>query len=174
MTEVSSRVADALGPVRAELLANARRDADRLVKQARSDAAATLALAQMQADDSRAEARARGEADAEEILGAERGRARREARSIVLNAQREVEEDLRTRVRAAVVALIDDIDYPNMRAVLDRRARELLGPDATVLEHFSGGVVAQTRGHRAVLSLEALADYAVERLDARIAGLWEP
>ncbi|MGR6584812.1 hypothetical protein ACT89R_29845 (plasmid) [Rhodococcus qingshengii] len=174
MTEASTRTLDALGPVSAALLDNARRDADQRVEQARSDAAAMLALAQKQADDCRAEARARGEADAEEILGAERARVRREARSIVLNAQREVEEELRTRVRTAVAALIDDIEYPSMRAELDRRARELLGPDATVVEHTSGGIVAQTRGHRAVLSLEALADYAVERLDAQIAGLWEP
>ena len=173
MTHVRTQEADALSPVKESLLANACCDADQLVEQARSDAATTLALAQKQADGIRAEARARGEADAEEILGAERARARREARSIVLNAQREVEEELRTRVRTAVVALIDDIDYPKMRAVLDRRARELLGPDATIVEHSSGGVVAQTRGHRAVLSLEALADYAVERLDARIDGLWD-
>lgn len=174
MTAVSTRVADALGPVRAAIVSRARADASALVSDARAEAAATLAAAERQASAIRQEARARGEADAVDLLGAERVRAQRQARGIVLSAQLEVQEELRGRVRAAVGALREDTDYPDLREALVRRARVLLGPDAAVTEHPSGGIVANASGRRAVLSLEVLADHVVDLLGVQLDGLWAP
>ncbi|MGH8866428.1 MAG: V-type ATP synthase subunit E family protein [Actinomycetes bacterium] len=170
---------DPLDPVRGSLLARAHADADAIRAEAESDAAALGAEAERESAAILAEARAQGEADAAVVLGAERARARRQARAVVLGAQREAYEALRRHVRTAVAALRDDPGYPDLRSRLAAMARaDLAGPgdvageDVSVRDAPGGGVVAEAPGRRAVYTLEALADRAVDGRGADLASLW--
>ncbi|QBJ96274.1 hypothetical protein ERC79_10070 [Rhodococcus sp. ABRD24] len=173
MTTVRTRSGDPLAPVRKALLDRARADAARIRGAADADAAALEARARTEADGLLAAARTQGEADAETVLAAERSRARRRSRTIVLEARREVYEDLHDRIREAVTALRGDAVYPALLEQLAAQARAALGPDATITEDPGGGVVGQVRGRRAVCTLDALADARFDALGVRLTRLWE-
>jgi hypothetical protein len=161
----------ALAPVRAALLDRARADAAAALAAADTDAAAVLAEAREQAAALLREAREQGEREAAALRTREHARAGREARSVVLGAQRTALDELRRRTRVAARALRDD------RALLDRlRARLVtdLGPDAVVREHPDGGLVADAPGRRVDASLPALADRALDGLGGEVQALWTP
>ncbi|PFG38893.1 hypothetical protein ATJ97_1383 [Georgenia soli] len=163
---------DPLAPVRAALLEQALADAAATGARADADAEALLARARSEAEAVREAARAEGRADGLALVGAERARARREARGVVLAAQRQVFEDLTARVRDALPRLRDDPAYPAWHDRAVAQIRAALGPDAAVTKLPEGGVSAEAAGRRAVVPLAALAGRAVEAVGPE--GLWAP
>lgn len=163
-----------LAPVRAELLDRARADAAALLAAADAEAAAVVAAARGEAAELLADARAQGERDAAGVVAEARSRARRQARTTVLRAQREAYEQLCRRSREASRALRVEPAYQDLLAGLRQRARAELGPDATVVEHPDGGVLAEAPGRRVRHTLDALADRAVAALGAEVEKLWAP
>jgi len=163
-------VTDPLAPVRAALLARARRDAQRLLTAAVEDAAAVLDAAGDEVLRIRDQAHAEATEYVASVLASQRARARREARTIVLRAQRAAYDQLLRRAREAVRQLRDDPGYPALLDRLAAMARAELGPDATVREHAHGGVVAEAGGRRISFTLPALADRALAELLASREG----
>jgi vacuolar-type H+-ATPase subunit E/Vma4 len=172
MTALAVLAPDALGPVRAALIARARAVATAEVSGAEEEARAILQDADRRADAVREEARVRGEADAQAVLVATRARARREARSVVLAAQSEVAVALRARVHAGLRALRDDPDYAEIENRLESQARGLLGPEARLTPDPSGGFLAEAGGRQVELTLAAVADQVLERLGPELQSLW--
>jgi vacuolar-type H+-ATPase subunit E/Vma4 len=168
------RDTDALAPVRQALLRQAREEADETRASAEREAQEVLARAHAEADEVRRQARADGERDAQDLRAEQQARARRRARAIVLQAQQETLERLTEQVRARAQALWED---PETRALLrDRltaRARDALGPDATVSDHPAGGVQAEAGSRRVTYLLTDLADETIAGLPD-LAGLWTP
>jgi vacuolar-type H+-ATPase subunit E/Vma4 len=148
-----------LEPVRAALLARARADAAAVDVAASRAAARTLADAQKEVARITAGARESGEREARAALAADRMRVRRQARGTVLAAQREGYEQLRTAARAALRLWGTEAAA---REALVRKAREVLGPDAVLRDAPGGGILAEHAGRRLDLSLDALADRALE------------
>ena len=72
-----------------------------MVAEAHANVDATLAAAQREADVIGGAARAGGESDAAAVLAAERARVRGQARAVVLAAQREAYDELRSQVARA-------------------------------------------------------------------------
>jgi len=161
----------ALDPVRAALLADARRDAARLLAAADGEVEAIRRRTADECDRIRRDARARGEAEAQETLETERAHARRRGRAVVLRARGDVYQELRGRVREAARALHETADYPALHARLAEKARAVVGADAQVTE-TPDGVVAEAHGHRAVLSLTAVAEDVLERMGPDLERLW--
>ncbi|MGZ8741909.1 MAG: hypothetical protein ACXWXO_03200 [Nocardioides sp.] len=172
MTMLAVTATDALGPVRAALLARARADAAAEVSRAKGEARATVQEAAGRADAVRQEARVRGEADAHAVLVAMRARSRREARSVVLGAQSEVVVALRDRVHAGLQGLRDDPAFGDMESRLESQARALLGPDVRLAKDPSGGFIAESGGRRAELTLAAVADRLLDRFGPELQSLW--
>ncbi len=156
------------------MLARARAEAQRLLAHADADAEATLAAAQREADDIRGAARAEGESDAAAVLAAERARVRRQARAVVLAAQRKAYDQLRSRVAQALATVRDDPGYRPWLDGLAERARAVLGADALVREAPDGGVIAETNGRRGEYTLVGLADQVMDAMGTDIEGLWSP
>jgi hypothetical protein len=170
-TRLSAEALAAMDPVRAALRDRARADRDALLHAVDAEVAARLTAARKEAAAVLAEARAQGERDAATARAAERARARRQARAIVLRAQRASYEELVARSRIAVGRLRAE------PALLDRLhavARATLGPSAVVGEDPDGGVVADTPGRHLDLGLVTLADQAVAALGAEVEALWRP
>jgi hypothetical protein len=151
--------AAALAPVRAALLAAARRDADATVAAADADAAATLADARRRADAVLAEAREQGVAEAAAELAAARAGALRDARAAVLAARRDAYEQLRAAARQAVAEFAA---APGVRDRLVARVHAALGPAAEITDAPGGGVVGRSGRRRIDLSAAGFADRAVE------------
>jgi vacuolar-type H+-ATPase subunit E/Vma4 len=166
--------AAALAPVRAHLLGGAQAEADRILAEARAQAAATVRQARRDADEAAGQARARGRAETAPLAAAERRRGREQARSIVLGAQRQAHEELRAQVLAAAGGLQDEPGYERLVARLTALAERAAGPGATVAADPAGGVVA--RSARAVVdcSLPRLARLAVDALGDQVGELWTP
>jgi V/A-type H+-transporting ATPase subunit E len=171
MSLVATGPAEALDPVRAALLADARRDAARLLAAADAEVEAIAHRTAEECDRIRRDARARGEADAKETLEAERAHARRRSRAVVLRARGEVYQELRRRVREAAWALREAADYPALHARLVEEARAAVGAGARVTD-TPDGVVAEAHGHRAVLSLAAVAEDVLDRMGTDLERLW--
>jgi vacuolar-type H+-ATPase subunit E/Vma4 len=163
---------DPLAPVRSELLAHARADAERVLAEADADVDARLAGARNEANAILEAARAEGESDAAVVLAAKRARDRRQARATVLAAQREAYDTLRSRVVQALSALRDDPGYGPWRDHLTEHARRVLGADAAVREAPGGGVLAEANGRRAAYTLVGLAEQVIHAMGAEIEGLW--
>ncbi len=171
MSVVATDPVEALDPVRAALLADARRDAARLLAAADAEVEAIRRRSAEECDRIQRDARARGEAEAQETLAAERARARRRSRTVVLRARGEVYQELRRRVREAAGALRQAADYPALHARLVEEARAAVGADAQVTE-TPDGVVAEAHGHRAALSLTAVAEDVLDRMGPDLERLW--
>jgi vacuolar-type H+-ATPase subunit E/Vma4 len=165
--------AAALGPVREALLARAHAEANELVRAAQSEAEAQVARAETQARAVVDEARREGEADAAAALAAERARARRRARALVLRAQRSVYEALREASRMGALSLQDEPAWPMMRQRLVARARDLLGPEAEIRE-VPGGITSRQGPRRVDLTVTSLADAHVAALGPEVEKLWLP
>jgi hypothetical protein len=100
--------------------------------------------------------------------------ARRVARGRILGAQRAVYDDLRAAVAAAVSALRDAPDYPDLLDGWEALARTQLGPHAVVTRDPSpdGGVIATLGERRVDYTLAALAERELDRLAEKVAALW--
>ncbi|MFE3632730.1 hypothetical protein [Streptomyces cellostaticus] len=163
--------ADALEPVRAELLRAARAEAGAVLEGARADAEETLRVARATADRVLASARAAGAADGTAAAAGERIRAAEDAWTAELAARAAAYADLRAGVRSGVRRALAE-DAP-ARDRLVAAARDLLGARARITDAPGGGVVAEVPGRRVDLSADALADRALERAGARAEHLWE-
>jgi hypothetical protein len=163
-----------LDPLRAALRAQAEADAKRQV------AAAVAARSRCVAE---AQATARGlieqgRLDGERLAGEESRRrlavAYRQARELVLGAQRALAEELRRRARAGALALRDEPGYDTLVERLGSLARSQLGEAAelTIDPPGRGGVVARAGAASVDYTLPAVADRALDGLDARLETLW--
>lgn len=159
-------MAGALAPVRAMVLASARRDVDQRIERAQAQAAETLAAAGSRAAEIISAARQTGIADAEAVFAIDRSRARRTARARKLRARREAYDQLRRQSRQAVVRVRDEPGYAAIREALTAVAHRLLGPDAQIEEADGGGVIGRSGTRRVDLSLTAFADRAVDSVAA--------
>ncbi|GLY85177.1 hypothetical protein [Actinoallomurus iriomotensis] len=164
-------VTAALDPVAGSLLRKARRDAARIRTEAHAAADALLAQARAEAGRILAEASATGRSEAAASARAERIRARRRARTIVLAARREAYEELRRRVRSVVASLCADSPVTVDR--LRRLACDRAGGGARTVTVPGGGVIAVAADRRVDCSASALADHAVDVLGAEVERLWE-
>jgi vacuolar-type H+-ATPase subunit E/Vma4 len=171
---MSDEVERALAPVRARLLRAAQAEASRILAEANEQADSILWHGRRDAAEIVDRAPARGEADAAAAAAAERSRARDQARSIVLGAQRAAYQDL----RAQVLAVADDLrTEPGYRELLNRLAMiatRAAGPDAAVTVQPEGGVVARSGDVMVDCTLPRLAGLAVDELGERVRDLWTP
>jgi vacuolar-type H+-ATPase subunit E/Vma4 len=172
MTVAHRDVVVALAPLVAALRSAAEGEAQALVGSARAEAQEAVSAARAQADRMLARAREKGTADGEAVLAAERARAEREARGIVLRAAGDAYEASRRAAREAVSRLKDDPDFAIVDAALRSRARAAIGDDASLTEAESGGIIATVPGRRLDLSLASLADDLVEAWPSDDEGPW--
>ncbi len=156
---------EALAPLVSALLDRARQDAQDTLSDADRDAGAVVAGARAEADALLADARAKGVAEGEAVAAAERTRAEREARRIILETRSSTREDLRHAVREAVAELRHDPKYPDIIEALRTRATHELGPDVTVTLLEGGGIIAEAGSRRVEYSLGALGDDLLDRMD---------
>jgi len=168
----TTRVRDALVPLRAELLSRAAAEAEATLAQANAEARAVLEAAEREAHDILDDARVAGAVDAAAGQATERARTRRAHQSAFLAAQRNAYEQLGRRGTVAVRRLRHEPGYPALQTRLAARAAEILGADAVVTEDPAGGIVAQAAGRRLDLSLTAFAARALERVEGGVDGLW--
>jgi vacuolar-type H+-ATPase subunit E/Vma4 len=137
-----SRQEAALEPVRAALLRQAEDRAAAIVQRAQDEASARLERARKDAADLIATSAADGRAQASQVMQAQLGLRRREAREQLLNSDLTSYQDLTDRVRSAVLALRSDAGYPRLRARLADIASRAACAGATVTEPADGGAVA--------------------------------
>jgi len=160
--------ADPLDQLRQVLLRRAQAAADALRADAERAARTLTDAAQQEAAAALERARADGAADAEQRQAEDQARTHREARGIVLAAQRAAFEELRAAARAAVGQLLAD---PGRRRRLVALVRTELGSQAQVRPHPSGGVVGEAPdGRRVDASVDALVEQSLGRLD--LGPLW--
>ena len=114
---MTGEAAQALAPVRAHLLHGAEAETSRILAEARAQAEDILRQARRGAAETVDRAWAQGAADAGQAAAAERSRGRDQARSIVLGARREAFQELRAQVLAAAGGLRAE---PGYRQLLDR------------------------------------------------------
>jgi vacuolar-type H+-ATPase subunit E/Vma4 len=121
-----------------------------------------------------ARARAQGRADGARAAAAERSRGREKARSIVLRAQRDAQDELRRQVLAAISGLRAEPGYRQLLLRLTAMAARAAGPDATVSVVPAGGVVARSADVLVDCTLPRLAGLAVDALGDQVRELWTP
>jgi vacuolar-type H+-ATPase subunit E/Vma4 len=168
MNEPPLPVQSALQPLWTALLERAQQEADDIRTRAQQDGQRLLASARDGAAQSVARAQAQGRADAGALLAVERARRRRQARAIVLGAQRAAYDELRQQARLRIRGLLDD---PARRAQLASRLRDELGAKATIQDHPGGGLVASTPdGRSADAGVDTMVDGAIADLD--LGQLW--
>jgi vacuolar-type H+-ATPase subunit E/Vma4 len=169
VTALAERTRAALDPLRDALLADARAEARSVEASAEADGSELLESARRQRETVLQEARARGGADGAMRLQAERARIQREARRLVLAAQREAYEELR---RQAIVAVGELLAEPAQRARLTQALRARLGEETDVRSQPDGGLVGRSRDGRAVDgSAEAAVDAVLAVIDLQ--PMWE-
>jgi hypothetical protein len=171
MMTLPARQQAALEPVRAAMLHQATQDAAAAVANARDAAAAMIAQAEADADALVTRATAEGAAKAAPVAVAELSRGRQAARSVTLGTDLAIRNEVVSRIKAAVLALRDGPDYPQLLERLNALASGAAGPDAVITPHPDGGVVAASGGVTVNCSLPRLADRVVAVLDARITAL---
>ncbi len=172
--DLDAQAADvALRPLRQALLAAAGAEADRIVRAAQDEAARTLAEASAQAHEVVEQGRREGRSDATAVLAAERSRTHRQARALVLAAQRAAYDDLRAAVRQEATTLPEDTAWPDLRDRLAAHARRLLGPDAELVE-VPGGLRARSGSRTVDLTVSSLAEAELVALGPEVEKLWVP
>ncbi|USX53930.1 hypothetical protein [Lentzea sp. HUAS12] len=162
---------DALAPVRAALLAEARAEAERELTAARLDADATLARARARASSILDAAAQEGRADAASSIAAEHEKARRAARTVELTAQGEIYDELLQRVTAAVARAFTE---PSRREQLVAAVHAQLGAGAVVRDAPGGGVTGEVTGRLVDLGVQAVTGRAVDALGDEVRALWAP
>jgi vacuolar-type H+-ATPase subunit E/Vma4 len=171
---MSDEVKRALAPVRAYLLHGAEAEASRILAKADAQADSILLQARHDATETIDRARARGEEDAATTSAAERSRARDQARSIMLGAQREAYQDLRAQVLTAVGGLRTEPGYQGLLSQLTALATRAAGPGAAITVQPEGGVVARSDDIMVDCTLPRLADLGVDGLGDQVRELWTP
>ena len=158
-----------LGPVRAALLRRAQADADQILAAARASARDRVDEARRAAADILDRARRAGAMDAAADAAERHAQVRDRARDAVLAAQREVYDELVSRVTAAIAAkLTTDVAREALRRVVEER----LGGDAVLADLPDGGVSGSVPGRRLVIPAGQLADSGLSGRTARIRPLW--
>jgi hypothetical protein len=163
-----------LRPVGEAMLRHASERAANVLAAARAVAEATVTAARTAAQEAIESARADGIEQAQPVAAAELNRSRQAARSVELGAESAARDQIRRRIRAAVLALHEDADYPQLRARLSAKAAVTAGSGAQITEDPRGGVIARAGGVVVDCSLPRLADRAIAALDARITELCGP
>jgi len=171
---MTDEVKQALAPVRAQLLSGAEAEVRRILAEARAQADSILRQARYSAAEAVDRARARGEADAARAAAAERSRGRDQARSIVLGVRREAYQDMSARVLAAADELRTEPGYQRLLGRLVTMATRAAGPGATATVRPDGGVVARSGGVVVDCTLPRLAGLAVDELGDQVRELWTP
>ena len=171
---VTTEAVTALTPVRGWLLRDARAEADRVVAEARDQAAATLDRARADAERAVALAVVAGQSEAARFAAAERARGHEQARTVLLSARREAYDELCGEVLAAAARLRDEPGYQRLIGRLATMAADAAGPEATITVAPGGGLVARSSQVVVDCSLPRLAVLAVEALGDRVRGLWTP
>lgn len=161
-----------LQPVRAELLNRAAADGDRVIADARREAAAIIERGREQARQLTEKASVTGEAAGASAAAEQQAALQRGLRREVLAAKDDAYQQWRRRAREAVLRLRDEPDYPRWCRALRDAAAVALGDGAEVTEHPEGGVVAQLGSRRLDLSLPAIADRALDETAADVDELW--
>jgi len=164
--------AASLEPVREEIVRQARADADAAVARAEAEAAEKLEQARTEAAAILDEARAGGEAEANRALRVHIAQARLTARTVELEARRQVYETWRNAVRDRIHGLRRSAEYPALMSRLADHARALLGEAAVIEEDPRGGLRAHAGNRRLDLTLDAVADRAIARAEGQAAELW--
>lgn len=141
----------------------AERAADEQIGRARSDLAGRIIRA-----------RHEGARQAEVEMGLTAAREGRDARGLVLGAERDAYEALRVQVRGAVLAIREDPAYPRLLDRLERTVRSQLGPDARIERDPPevGGLVATSAERQVDYSLPALGERCISRLGQDVRRLW--
>ena len=168
---VTDRPGAALEPVRAALRSRAAEQAVRIVADARTEAAGVISRASQAAAEAVERARADGAAEAGPVAAADVAGSRRRARAVTLRAEEATRQDLTGQITAAVLALRDAPDYPDLLAGLSALAARSAGRGAVVAQDPAGGAVARAPGLVVDLSLPRLAERAISQLAAKIADL---
>lgn len=162
-----------LDPVGDALLAQARRDAERIRAAAGAEADARVTRARQEADRLLQDARAEGEAEAAAVAATELARARRQAREIVLSAQHEAYRRAHTEARRAASELRHTAGYPALITALAGVARQQLGAGAAVVVDDQAGGLVATEGSRSVdYRLPVIASRCVVALGGEVEDLW--
>jgi vacuolar-type H+-ATPase subunit E/Vma4 len=174
VTPLPERSVEALDPVRAALLADARSRAEHLLRSAQEEADAVRAAAQHEADAILAEAVADGERTARSAAAQRSARVRREAHETVLARQSAIRAELQRQVAESAAALRTDPRYAELMARLTEHSRAVLGPDAAVSPSPLGGVVARSGTRHLDLSLPTLAAQTLESMAPEVSALWTP
>jgi vacuolar-type H+-ATPase subunit E/Vma4 len=156
------------------MLRRAAEQADQILAEARREADAIISQGRLSAERAISQAREAGRREAAELAAAERSRGRSDARSVLLGARREIHEELRRQVRAAVGALRDEPGSDQLLERLTAMARQAAGPDAVLTTSAAGGVVARSADVLVDCSLPRLADRAAGALAADVQALWTP
>lgn len=157
-----------LDPVRANHLESSRARAEAIVRDARAQADQIIARSSADARAMTEQAEHEGEASADLDTDRSWTAARRRARSILLAAQRDVYDELRSAVGRAVQS---DAGYPSFLGRLADEASRRLGPGAEV--RIDGNEVLGTRKERHVRwTLQDMIDESVGRLGPDIEELW--
>jgi vacuolar-type H+-ATPase subunit E/Vma4 len=162
-----------LDPVRDALLADAQAAADRVARDAEERASDQVAQAHREIEARVARARTEGETAAELETISALAEARRRARALVLEAQRDVHDGVRRQAEAAVQELRSTPRYGALLDRLSARAQEVLGPGAQIeRDPPEGGVVACAGNRRLVYTLPALVERCLAEHAHEIDRLW--
>jgi hypothetical protein len=142
------------------------------VARARANAAATLANAEAGAASAIDQARGEGVRAAEATVQAQLIASRRAARTLVLDAQHDVEAAARVRAVGAAMAFRERPEYQRLLDNLEASAKHRLGRAAEIVRDGSDGGVRARVGRR---SLDySLTSLALRALDDVLAGAEEP
>ena len=159
-------------PLRASLLAAAKRDADAIVARATADAADLLERARADADAAVAQASRDADAAAAARSAGALAAARAEARARIVTAQGRVRASVLAAAAEAVQGIRVEARYDTLRAGLAARAQRELGEDAALdLDPPGGGVVARRDRRLLDLSLPSLLARAAEAHGGELAAL---
>jgi vacuolar-type H+-ATPase subunit E/Vma4 len=167
-------MAAALAPVVGALRAEAQAQATAILTAADAAAREATTHAQTQATAVLAQARTDGEAAAERTANIALGATRRDARGVVLAAQRRVHDAVRAGTLAELARRWTTSEAAALAGRLADIARARLGPTATIRSVHDAriGVVADAGNRHLELTTELLVDRALSEFGPRINALW--
>jgi hypothetical protein len=155
------------------MIGDASARAAELVAGARADAAATLANAEAAAASAIDQARGEGVRAAEATVQAQLIASRRAARTLVLDAQHDVEAAARVRAIGAAMAFRERPEYQRLLDNLEANSKHRLGSAAEIVRDGSDGGGVRARAGKRSLDY-TLTSLAVRALDDVLAGIDEP
>jgi vacuolar-type H+-ATPase subunit H len=162
-----------LGAVRETLMAEAERDAGRMISAAREEAERQVARARQKADDEVDRARAAARAEADERLAMERAATRREARRVVLETRERIRQSLIEASILGVVGHRGSRDYQRFLERVERHVQVLLGEDAEITrDPPEGGVIGRCGQRRLDYTVPAVVERVIDALGADLEELW--